>query len=226
MEIHICIPTLNRYDLLDKLIESLRHSIRLPDHLWVIDNGGKYFGSEHRLDFIDSFGIRHHYHKFGSNLGVAASWNWFIQNVPEIRIITNDDTEFYPDTIDRLLASYDPCAITYPAGIPSANSFSCFVFPDHIQECIGGFDEEISPNYAYLEDNDFHYRMRLHGGLELRGVPDCRINHAGSATLKSLDPEEKRQHHERYRYAMHQYIFKWGGAPGNEQYTIPYQDGR
>lgn len=220
MEIHICVPTLRRYDLLDELITSMRRSELLPTGFWLIDNGGKYFNGD-QLDFIDACGIEHHYRKFGNNLGVAASWNYFLQNVPEMRIIMNDDSAFYPDSIDLLRKSYDPNSITYPAGIPHANSFSCFVFPDKIRDEVGLFDETLSPNWGFFEDNDYFRRMCLQG-FELRGVENCRLDHYGSGTLSAMSQEEKELHHEKFRAARERYIQKWGGLPHQEQFEIPY----
>lgn len=220
MEVNICVPTLRRYDLLDELITSMRRSELLPTGFWLIDNGGKYFNGD-QLDFIDACGIEHHYRKFGNNLGLAASWNWFLQNVPEMRVICNDDVGFYPDTLGLLLDTHDPNAVTFPAGMPSTNSFSCFSFPDHIRDVVGLFDESISPGWAWFEDNDMYRRMCLQG-FELRGVADCRIDHYGSGTLSALSESEKESHHEKFRKARDRYLAKWGGLPHQEVYTSPY----
>lgn len=221
MKLHICIPTLNRYDLLAKLIESIHKSDLLPEAIWIIDNGGHYI-MDRLIDFVDEKGIERHIVKFGYNLGVAASWNWFIQHVPEARVIVNDDAEFFPDSLRLMLDAYDPNAIVYPAGSPAANSFSCFLIPDHVVECVGLFDERISPGWGYYEDRDYHYRMVLHGGLDLRGVPNCRLGHFGSATIKALSDGEMAFHNSKFSQATDTYLAKWGGLPHHEIYSTPY----
>lgn len=226
-EINICIPTLNRSDLLNELIGSIRSSILLPTAIWVIDNGGRFFAPEKNISeehFIDSYGIFHHYFKYGYNLGVAGSWNKFIQMTNDIRIITNDDSKFYPNTIDLLVDAFNPNAIHYPAGIPSTNSFSCFMIPDGVIGKVGLFDEEISPNYAYFEDRDYHRRMEL-VGCELLGVPDCQLDHQVSSTIRAYTPEQRSDHHRRFELAKANFFRKWGGLPHQELYTTPYNRG-
>lgn len=211
--IFVCIPTLKRYDLLWNVIDSANKGTMKPDRFFIIDNGGKF---EHRGDknvFVFSP---------GGNLGVAKSWNVFISNVPEYRIICNDDIEFYEDTIELLIKNYDENFILYPEGVPSANSFSCFLIPNKIPKTIGMFDEEISPGYAYFEDNDYHRRMKF-AGFDIKGIKDARLNHANSSTLKSYNFQEEQLHHILFRRARQNYIKKWGGLPGEEIYSEPYE---
>lgn len=222
--INICVPSLKRYDLLALLIDSIRESKKLPDAIWVIDNGGGFFEGD-KKDFTDEWGIEHHYIKFGHNLGCAASWNWFIQNVSEDRIIMNDDCRVFPETIGKLVEANDPNCIVYPAGMPSTNSFSCFLIPNSVVERIGLFDENISPQWAYYEDVDYWRRLTL-AAMELRGVPDCRIDHFGSATVKQLTATEEAEHHRRFQIATQNYVSKWGGMPHHETYRHPYGNRR
>jgi GT2 family glycosyltransferase len=211
MEVSLCIPTLNRYDLLVKTLESAEIGTLKPDCYYIIDNGGSL-----KLDFPRTTIYRPSF-----NLGVAASWNYFNTVAPEIRIICNDDIIFYPNTIELLVKNFDPNAVTYPGGIHSTNSFSCFVLPNNILDSIGYFDEWISPQYAYFEDNDYARRMEL-SGFSLKPVEDAQVNHYGSATLKTFNSEEMEEHHKKFRDARDRYIKKWGGLPREEKYSTPY----
>jgi GT2 family glycosyltransferase len=217
-EINICIPTLNRYDLLEKLIESVTKSTIPVTKIFIIDNGcgldnnylhGKYNG------LIDI-------QNFGYNLGVAASWNWFGKYVKEYRLICNDDIEFHPETIGCIINNSLPDFITYPAGVSNMNSFSCFLWNDDIIEKVGYFDETISPNYGYYEDNDYSHRMSK-VGIGLNAIQKCTLNHLTSSTIKAFTTSEMSQHHKKFRKAQENYKRKWGGLPGQERFDTPYK---
>lgn len=218
--ISVCIPTLNRYELLKELIASLQAGTLKPTDIWVIDNGQKLF-ADNELNFADDLGIYQHYRKFGYNLGCAASWNWFIQNTEGIRIICNDDIIFAPDALEHWLAAYDSSQIVCPDSLVGSNAFSAFTMPDEVVEKVGLFDEAISPNYAYLEDNDYAYRMKLFG-MEIKSAPGVLLKHGESSTLKAFSPGQQQDHHRRFRQAQVNYFMKWGGLPGQEAYTEPY----
>jgi GT2 family glycosyltransferase len=217
--LNVCFPTLKRYDLLRESIETLERGEVRPTDIWVIDNGGGLI-SEPSLEFVGNFGIKHHYVKFGYNLGCAASWNWFAKNVPDQRIISNDDIRFQPDTLKLMSLAYDDSSILSPVSIIGSNSFSCFTLPTKLYESVGEFDEKISPNYAYFEDVDYSRRLRL-AGFNLLGIPSCYVGHFGSSTLKSYTESELAAHHKKFRIARDNYVRKWGGAPGEEAYLTP-----
>lgn len=210
----LCVPTLNRYDLLARCIDSARKGSMIPDRFLVVDNG-RTLKAEDSLVGVDIYTPE-------VNLGVAGSWNWLVKNSEGIRIIVNDDIEFCNDTIEKMVVTLQeghPFVCTSrPFGV--LNGFSCFAIDDRIIEAVGYFDDTISPNYAYFEDNDYHRRMILAGyGIVESGAEAI---HVGSATIKAMDPEQMRQHHLRFVLAQQNYTRKWGGLPGNETFTTPY----
>ena len=216
-EVNVCVPTLNRYDLLEKLIESTLHSTLKVNKVYIIDNGqglDNFFLNTKYPDYLD---IQY----FGYNLGVAASWNWFGKYVPEYRIICNDDLIFYPDTLEKIINSCIKDHICYPGGITNMNSFSCFLWNDEIIEKVGWFDETISPNYGYFEDNDYSHRMGK-VGVGLFAIHDASLEHNTSSTIKAFSAPEMSQHHKKFNNAKENYRKKWGGLPGNEKYETPY----
>lgn len=184
-EINICVPTLNRYDLLDNLIESVTKSLVKVNKVFIIDNGNSIDTNY----FCGKYGDLIKINSFGYNLGVAKSWNWFGKFVPQYRIITNDDIVFYPETIGCIIEHSLPDYITYPAMISNMNSFSCFLWNDDIIEKVGYFDETISPNYAYFEDNDYSHRMSK-VGIGLNAAHNCPIEHSKSSTIKMFTPQQ------------------------------------
>lgn len=211
MEINICIPTLNAYKELNNCIDSINNSSILVDNIYILDNGGEYTHEpQNNLHIIKS----------EYNLGVAGSWNWFINNVSQIRLISNDDIIFGEHAIEDMLRSYNENYLTFPAGNSKTNSFSCFILPQKIIDVVGMFDEWISPRYAYFEDNDYHRRMLLNG-FDIMGI-DASVNHVGSATLKRFTRAQKVVHHEKFKLAESHYIQKWGGTPGYELYNTEF----
>jgi len=213
---NICIPVLNRYDLLDRLLESLLESEVVPTKVCVIDNGSNFSIKKEfaRLN-IETYRPQ-------QNIGVAKSWNWFIKNVPEIRLITNDDVVFYPNTIGELIKAYKDNYLIFPNGMAGdISSFSCFMLSDKIVKDVGYFDEDISPNYAYFEDNDYHRRM-LAKGYDIKQAKNAFVGHFISATLARYSVGELAQHHDKFRLARKNYTKKWGGLPGKETFLTPF----
>lgn len=218
-KLHLCVPTLNRYDRLADMIASAKAGTVVPTDIWVIDNGGAWI-SDREVNFIDEQNIQHHYTKFGHNIGCAASWNWFIEQTKDVRIICNDDIQFSADAIEKLVAAFNPNAMLCPDSM-AGSAFSCFLLPDNLVEKVGLFDDRLSPNYCYFEDNDLYRRMQLLGyGIET--VKDCLVEHAKSSTVSAMSAEDKERHHERFRRAEFRYKSKWGGLPNHEVYETPY----
>ena len=205
--VNLCIPTLNRYDLIWECVRSAYEGTVKPDNVFIIDNGGSL---ERIPEFPDVYLYRQE-----QNIGVAASWNAFISNVEEYRLICNDDIKFYSQTIETLLENYDENHITYAFSYKDqANSFSCFLLSDKIIKAVGLFDDSISPGYAYFEDNDYSHRLSKEGFGSKPVL--CEIEHTGSATLKKYTSTETQLHHHLFRIAQRNYIDKWGGLPGKE----------
>jgi hypothetical protein len=201
--ITVCVPTLKRYDLLRRMVRSLEQSTVKPDCISIIDNGQDGQRLTEALAGIpfatDTFTPVH-------KLGVAASWNWFIKNVPEHRLITNDDITFAPDSLAKML---EPDAdLIWAAGV----GFSCFVIRDSCVKKLGYFDETISPGYGYYEDEDYLQRLDGRGTREPSAKAlnvDSGVKHEHSATLKASSRQELLDHHRKFKIAQTNYINKW-----------------
>lgn len=217
---NVCIPTLNRYDKLKELIDSLTSGSRVPDGIYILDNGGRF--DIELLPKLKEDQLKIIYKStFGTNIGVAGSWNYFIRNVSDIRIICNDDIVFDYDALEQFEKQWSPEYMTWASGAYLTNAFSCFAIPDYVVNKIGFFDETISPNYAYFEDNDYFRRIQLSGMIT--PVPVLvNVKHSTSSTLKGFTAIEKKEHHRKFKIAKENYIKKWGGTPGNEKYLTPY----
>jgi len=193
MNVHICVPVLRRYDLLQELLSSLAASTVQPDHVYVINNGTE------DIEESDLVTI----HRPERPLGVAESWNWFIRNVSAERIICNDDIRFSPDSIRTIVETIGDFVFMNNCG------FSCFLIRDRCVELVGEFDETISPGYAYYEDVDYAYRMVQVPEIERPRI-DAGIIHAGSSTWKSGTDEEAKEHWRRFFIAKDNFKQKWG----------------
>lgn len=211
--ITICIPVLRRYDYLAKLFVSAESGELPPDKYIIFDNGGLFYkmplptGLNDKIEVITP----------GRNVGVARAWNEMIRHSTDIRIISNDDVEFRADTIKIFAETFDENMLSL-----CANSFSCFCISTKLFNTIGEFDVNLSPNYAYYEDNDYRIRIKLYGqGFGFKD-PGCGYEHINSATLKSFSNEEMSDHHRRFEFAKGRYVRKWGGLPYEETYTTEY----
>ena len=203
----VCVPTLRRYDCLFDLVDSLRASTIKPN-VSIIDNGNNPQMLKPVLQLAEQSELRTDVFIPKMNLGVAASWNWFIQNIPEDRIITNDDVVFAPDSIQKMIdAKRDDVDIIYESNC----GFSCYLLRDSCVKKVGLYDETISPGYGYYEDEDYMTRIRKEkaGALAL----DAGMFHKHTQTLEATPWNEIQDHHRKFALAKQNYINKWGGMP-------------
>lgn len=202
--IHVCVPVLRRYDKLRELVLSLAQSTVRPDAIYVIDNGQ----SPDRMNAVSEVtSIPFITHTPKKPLGVAESWNWFINNVDEERVIANDDIVFAPQSLGALVAS--KADLVWSAG----EGFSCFVIRDSCIDKLGLFDEEISPGYGYYEDDDYLQRLDGRGTKPRMAVAEnvqTGIKHDRSSTLRAASHEEILKHHQKFKIAQSNYMKKWG----------------
>lgn len=233
MKVIVGCPAYRKFDLCVKMIESAMQGSVVPDAFLIVDNSaGKFteYLQENSILFDDTVIIN----TPPSNLGVAAAWNYILEavnhSIPDaLTIIVNDDVIFNETTIqcmvDKALVDsinngeYD---IMYATGGETAiNAFSLFaVHAPTFLKVLGRFDETIWP--AYFDDNDMHQRMKLLG-LEITHIEGCTADHGdGSATIKSYDVDEINMHHHQFRRNQHYFMLKWGGMPGEEVFTVPF----
>lgn len=207
MEIGLVVPVLSNFTGFAQLI----NSVDVPIKPIVLDN-------------------------WNGNRGVAASWNEGIRRGwdQEVLFIVNDDVAFYPGTIEKiaehicaeradLISAVESDTGQTGLHFEGKPDFCCFAIrPIEFVNTFGWFDE----NYrlGYFEDNDMHYRIELAGRDAL--CMDARVSHGGSVTQFSAKNEEGRVvSHEQFRANRDYYGRKWGGLPGEETYTTPFDGG-
>lgn len=214
--ITLCIPTIRRFDLLKTTISSAMAGTVKPDRILIMDNSSgdcpKFPGTEVIVPT--------------SNKGVAGSWNYFFEHAEDNIIISNDDVEFKSDTIELLIKAADENpekAFIYPyTKADHDNTFSVFLLRKKIWQEVGPFDEFFFP--AYFEDNDYHYRMTMKGYPELYLAPGSEYLHVGSATLQTYTAQELNTHYYKFNRNQDYFVKKWGGMPGKETYTKPFNE--
>ena len=169
----VIIPVLNRYDLLERCIDSLDYPI---EKLIVIDNGGKIAedclvmprNSKHDERFILDM---------PSNLGVATSWNLGIKMTPFASgwILLNSDAWFAPGELEKF---WNGC-VSDEIHLGGNPPWACAWIGSEVVKDVGLFCEAFHP--AYFEDNDYERRaVRL--GKQITRT-QAIINHDNSSTL-------------------------------------------
>lgn len=203
------VPTLNRYDLLARLIASAEAGDHKPSRYLLVDNGGQF--DEHAPAMP---GVRAALARGAAvevltpraNLGVAASWNALLDRAGESPIaIANDDVQLGPDALDalaRALAAGHEFVIA--EGPPGANGWCLFAQTRACTERIGPYDEQFFP--AYYEDSDYDQRLSR-AGIAAHREP-ATLEHAGWATMRA-DPAVAAGQQASAEY----FRTKWGGLP-------------
>lgn len=217
MNIYIGVPTLSRFDLLERLLESIDTQTIQPEDIHIIDNSNGDLQTNRKDLKITRT----------PNMGVARSWNYLINSLPndeDVILITNDDNALKPFAIEQILKiSQDNPNHNYFGS--RSNGFSCFAMRKRGLKEVGKFDETFYP--AYFEDNDYHYRMKLQG-LDFitteEEIYELGIRGNGSQTLNSIKtkPEDIQLIQEGYRTNERYYQAKWGGHTQKEIYKTPF----
>lgn len=219
----LCIPTLNRFEECNHLIETALRGTYKPLSIEVIDNSGN--GLFTPLE--DGVMIT----QMDSNIGVARSFNYFLDLVDEIdpnayAVISNDDLLLYDDTLEQLAKGIERNndQLIFCSDLQAANSFSFFaVQPARVLSRIGWFEIMF---HSYLEDCDYMRRARLLG-YDLFSLSQVRIkDHIGSGTIKNYTPDEMEKFHKRRAIGIAEYQRKWGALPEHgETFHTPYNSG-
>jgi GT2 family glycosyltransferase len=171
----IIIPVLNRYDLLERCLQSIDTEV---DHLIIIDNGGQT--TLHEYPWVIDRRLVSNYHVWSmpTNLGVAPSWNLGIKATPHARgwIMLNSDAWFKPGQLQHF---YDGC--NDDTVVRTKRNWSCVWVGQDVVNKIGLFSECYVP--AYFEDNDYEQRAKAFNISVV--VSDVEVEHDNSSTLKA-----------------------------------------
>ena len=172
---NLTIPVLNRYDLLQRCLDSINYPI---GHLLIINNGA----SQNKEDFelsIPELVEETTYLPMPANLGVAESWNLGVKSFPfaDNWFFASNDVVFHGDALEKLCEA-DREHLTLSNVFPFWQVFSLGY---GAATRVGLWDGSFFP--AYFEDNDYLRRCD-HYGVEVLKL-DLNISHDNSSTLKS-----------------------------------------
>jgi glycosyltransferase involved in cell wall biosynthesis len=186
----IIIPILNRYDLLEKMLESINYPV---DNILIIDNGGEY-KTDKDVRVLSMPG----------NLGMSASWNLGIKLYPKSSywLFASADT-VWGDTALKEIDEYSgPDKL-----ILTNDSYGCFSVGENVIERVGLFDEYFYP--IYFEDNDFHERVARFCpentivSTNIMAAPEFGSQTINSdENLKNKNDETFLKNEEYYKYKM------------------------
>ena len=172
---NLIVPVLNRYDLLQRMLQSLDYPIK---HLLIIDNGASKVEQDTSVNVPDC--VEHTtYLPMPSNLGVAASWNLGIKLFPmdDRWTFASNDMWFHPAQLETLSWA-SPDEITLMAPFPHWHAFTV---GQTVVKKLGLFDEALYP--AFYEDNDYQ-RRAAHHEIPIT-LLDLNVEHDNSSTIHS-----------------------------------------
>lgn len=194
----LCVPTLCRYDLLDELLMSAERGSLKPDGYIIIDNGNAY--PRKRLNAL--LGERSFVAELiapGRNLGVAASWNRFLDLTKgETLIVSNDDVALGQHTFRDLVTASRRSPFV-------GHGWFLFAQTPECTERVGYYDENFWP--GYYEDSDYQVRLYRAGIERLEPQLDVYVHHQ-SATTGALGEDWIRERRARNRQY---FLQKWNG---------------
>lgn len=168
----LAIPVLNRYDLLDKNLETIDYQI---DEILIINNGKENYESKRKDLNVRVLNLP-------SNLGMSGSWNLTIKLYPHNSywMFASADNEWLPGSLEKFHLASGPNNT-----ILTNEGWGCFSVGENVIREVGLFDEFFYP--IYYEDTDYYERVMrsnlkdgyAHGSIEVN------VPHGASQTIKS-----------------------------------------
>jgi GT2 family glycosyltransferase len=154
----IGIPVLNRGDLLLRCVSSIDYPV---GQVTIVNNGNDPGVTDAiaRIEQDERFKVR--VFTPPRNLGVAASWNWILQEQPEAPfwVLVGNDIQFTPGDLARIDAAVR--ANPESAVLTANEGYSLMAVTQTGVNEVGYFDENFYP--AYYEDVDYERRLILSG---------------------------------------------------------------
>lgn len=209
------IPYVNRPDLLRRAVESV-------SDLWpgacILDN------SEHGEIYLqaDRWPIPVHWHA-GISLTFSQSMNYFLHLAKrknnKLCLMMHNDAEALPGTASALLNHAVMAAAEQRRwGLLFTHYDTLVAFNMEAVAHVGSWDTCLP---QYFSDNDYYRRLRLAGWETIdTGLPV--LHHEDASNTLKADPQRLQSNNITFPLYAQYYAAKWGGAPGEEQYTQPF----
>ena len=206
----LIVPILNRWDMAERLLDSLDAPV---ERVVIVDNGCTGMQLPRATHYIRPI----------LNLGFSGGINAAISQTPSAPwwMWAGVDVTFAPGDLDAIADRMDTHAPRVVTGDRSDDRLLRFAYAALNQqaiEAVGLLDEW---NYypAYFDDDDYEYRCRL-GGVEWVTY-NGNIEHERSVTIRS-DASMASANARTFPMNAQRYAAKWGGLPGAESFTRPY----
>ncbi len=211
------VPVLNRYDLLQRLLDSVARGTRRPDRYVIVDNGGAI---EREIESGLRIPRPNTIVSPGQNVGVSCAWNLILDEAPnDFVILSNDDIEVEFTT----LATMEQEACLSPHLLIAASNQNAWAFclqKPGLTRAVGHYDEHYWP--AYVEDMDMCLKMLLRN-LQIVYAIGVRVSHAGHASTRAAHIAESWRQQVRECFEKNRQYFrqKW---PGIDPHTLVIRD--
>lgn len=205
--IPVFIPYVNRPDLLRRAVESVPFDF----DRWlaeVINNSGSQVPDEIRAGDCNP----------PVTLTFSQTQNWMLElakgyAVP-FYLFMHSDAEAGEGTVEKLVEMAQNQTGKWGAIFTAYDALAAYNV--EAMTAIGGWDTMLS---WYCSDNDCYRRLRLAGYPTLES--NLPVKHTPSQTLNS-DPEVARRVNLEIPFRESYYRAKWGGNPGHEIFTNPF----
>lgn len=214
-------PVLNRVDLLMRMLCSVDVDV---GRVLVINNGMGMTGLQPLLRHRNSERTivwRPPY----TGMGYGGAINFTIMQNADAPwwLWASNDVEFHPGHLESVARRMDEA--TGPRIV--TGGFTWAAVNAELIDVVGLVDEwSFFP--IYFDDNDYHYRCQL-AGVEwiedwATGSTHGDSQHGASLTIRS-DVSAEMANHRSFVQNSRAYIDKWGGPPGHETFTSPWNSG-
>lgn len=211
---YLCVLTLVRLDLLERLIDSIDYPV---SNVVILFQGEI---KKDKITFVNTFVKNFILISSNINIGVSRGWNYFFKNFPShYWLISGDDCYFEPSTLKHIAKFMNaPSSLEYVfCGLKIKNrnnvpaGFNTFVVTKLLLQKVGLFDENIYP--AYYEDSDLWHRIQL-TKQKVTNIDDAYIHSgddkcSGSCTLNSVHPIYRAKMDQCYKRNEIYYKQKW-----------------
>lgn len=206
----IC-PVVSRFDLLERMLDSIDHPI---GRLVIVDNSLSGYQSSHAAEYIRPIlGLGY---PGGINAGIAQTpeapwWLWASNDI----VWGPGDLAHIAELMD---AADGPRLVTGDRGDDRLLRFA-YGAENAAAVAAVGLHDEWAFYPIYFDDDDYEYRC--HRGdvewIEYNG----QIHHDRSSTIAS-DAAMSRANAASFERNRAEYERKWGGGPGRERFAAPY----
>lgn len=226
MKKFIFIPVVNRFDLLEKAVRSVKQDIY--DEYIIVNNSGSEIPDE--VYSGTKFRVLNPEKSMSFKDTQNAMMSYAVDNGYDFYSFMHNDGEIHDDTDRELVRYAEECSDNWAVIFTNYDVLCAFKTKAVDEIGVWGDYDWPEQKNGYLLDNDYYRRVRSFGyaikeltDREITYTPLDRVggvSHVGSATLKEGNEQEIWD--SQVQSVYDHYVLKWGGHPGQEKYTHAY----